>query len=123
MFQIATYIRDVYLYITNNMWKLRLGTRGGGGGGDVLQTKTRGGPAYNTWNTAENYINRQFFHKIIKCRILVVHDFTNDISYDAKPNRSKTCHFGGKILKILRVKKNREKLENICSIHICWYVG
>ena len=19
--------------------------------------------------------------------------------------------------------KNREKLENICSIHICWYIG
>ena len=28
---------------------------------------------------------------------------------------------GGEIVKILC--KNREKLENICSIYICWYIG
>ena len=49
--------------------------------------------------------------------ILVVYNLTNDISDDAKLNRSKNCYFGGKIVKLL--KKNSEKWENICSIHIC----
>ena len=35
------------IYITNNLCKWRLGTRGA----DVLQTKNWGGPAYNTLNT------------------------------------------------------------------------
>ena len=51
----------------------------------------------------------------------LVHGLPNDISYDVKLNRSKIWIFGGKIVKILC--KNQEKLENICSIHICWYIG
>ena len=33
----------------------------------------------------------------------------------------KIAIFGGKMLKNLWI--NREKWENICSIHICWYIG
>ena len=49
----------------------------------------------------ENYINGKHFDKNMKFCILVVHDLTNDISYDAELNRSKNCYFGGKIVKIL----------------------
>ena len=71
----------------------------------------------------ENYINGKLCDKNMKCFILVVHDLTNDISYryDAKLITSKNCYFGGKIVKILW--KNRKKWENICIIHICWYIG
>ena len=51
----------------------------------------------------------------MKFCILVVHDLTYNISYDAKLNRSKTGNFWGKVVKILW--KKREKWENICSIH------
>ena len=54
------------------------------------------------------------------CKV-VVQGLTNDISYEVKLKKSKIWFFGGKIVKILC--KNREKLENICSIHICWYIG
>ena len=37
----------------------------------------------------------------MKFCILVVNGLTNDISYEAKLNRSKTCYFGDKIVKIL----------------------
>ena len=57
----------------------------------------------------------------MKFCIFVVHDISNDISYDAKLTRSKNCYFGLKYSKIC--EKNREKLENICSIHIYWYIG
>ena len=57
----------------------------------------------------------------MKFCIVVVHGLTNDISYDVKLNRSKILLLGGKIVKIMC--KNREKLENICSIHICGYIG
>ena len=44
-------ISEMCIYITNNLCKWGLGTRGGGGGGNnVLQTKW-GGPASSTWNT------------------------------------------------------------------------
>ena len=36
----------------------------------------------------------------MKFCILVVHDLTNDISYDAKQNRSENCYFLDKIVKI-----------------------
>ena len=48
----------------------------------------------------ENYINGKFFDKNMKFCILVVHDLTNDISYDAKLNMSKNCYFGGKIVNL-----------------------
>ena len=57
------------------------------------------------------------------CKV-VVHGLINDLSYDVKLKRSKIRFFlggGGGIVKSLC--KNREKLENICSIHICWYIG
>ena len=69
----------------------------------------------------KNYINGKIFDENMKFCILVIHDLTNDISYDAKLKRSKNCYFGGKIVKILW--KNRKKLENICIIHICSYIG
>ena len=40
----------------------------------------------------------------MKFCILVVNDLTNDLSYDAKLNRSKNGYFGGKIVKILWTK-------------------
>ena len=49
----------------------------------------------------ENYINGKLFDKNMKFCLLVVHDLSNDISYDAKLKRSKKCYFGGKIVKIL----------------------
>ena len=35
----------------------------------------------------ENYVNRQLSDKSMKFYIVVVHDLTNDISYNAKLNR------------------------------------
>ena len=55
----------------------------------------------------ENYVNGKLFGKNMKFCIFVVHHLANDISYDAKLNRSKNCYFGGKIVKILW--KNRKK--------------
>ena len=60
----------------------------------------------------ENYINGKFFYKNMKFCILVVHDLTNDISYDAKLNRSKNCYFGCKIVEILW-KKSQEIGKNL----------
>ena len=57
----------------------------------------------------------------MKFCILVVYDLTNDISYDAKLNRQTNAIFGVKISKFCG--KNREKWQNICSIHICSYIG
>ena len=54
--------------------------------------------------------------------MLEVHDLTNDISYDARLNGWKNAILGVKYSKFSG-KKIREKLENICSIHICWYIG
>ena len=42
----------------------------------------------------ENYINGKLFDKNMKFCMLVVHDPTNDISYDAKLNRSKNGFLG-----------------------------
>ena len=58
------HISEMCIYITNNLCKWDLGTRGGG---NVLQTKNRGGPASSTWNTLikpmENHINGKLFDK------------------------------------------------------------
>ena len=53
----------------------------------------------------------------MKFCIVVVHDLTNDIGYNAKLNRIQNLLFWGKIVKLYA--KNREKWENICNIHIC----
>ena len=45
----------------------------------------------------ENYVNRPLSDKSMKFCIVVVHDLTNDINYNAKPNRSKICYFGVKL--------------------------
>ena len=44
----------------------------------------------------ENYVNRQLSDKSMEFGIMVVHDLTNDISYNVKLNRSKICYFGVK---------------------------
>ena len=56
----------------------------------------------------ENYVNRQLSDKSMKFCIVVVHDLTNDISYNAKLNRSKNLLFWGKILKnyMLKIARN-----------------
>ena len=49
-----------------------------------------------------------FCYKNVKFCIVVVHDLTNDISYDVKLNRSKIWFFGmGRVEKF--ICKNREK--------------
>ena len=70
----------------------------------------------------ENYINGKLFHKNMKFCILVDHDLTNGISYDAKLNRSKHCYFWGKIVKIL-LKKSQEmgKFLYYPYLLIYWY--
>ena len=45
----------------------------------------------------EKYVKRPlFFYKIMKFCMVVVHDLTNNISYNAKLNRSKIRDFGVK---------------------------
>ena len=44
-------ISEMCIYITNNLCKWGLGTRGGGN--NVLLTKNGGGPASSTWNTVK----------------------------------------------------------------------
>ena len=70
----------------------------------------------------ENYIDGKHFDKIMKVCILVIHDLTNYISYDAKLNRSKNCYFWGKIVKILW-KKSQEmgKYLYYQYLFIYWY--
>ena len=115
-------ISEMYIYIRHNLYKWGLDTRGGD---NVLQTKNRGEVQLTTHEI--RYYQRKitsivnFFDKSMKFRIIVVHDLTNNISYDVKLKRSKIRFFGGKIVKIMC--KNREKLENICIFHICWYIG
>ena len=67
----------------------------------------------------ENYINGKRFDKNMKFCILVVHNLTNDISYDAKLDRSKNCYFWGKIVKIrIRI---RTKYLYYPYLLIYWY--
>ena len=56
----------------------------------------------------DNYINRPLSDKSMKFGIMVVHDLTNDVSYNAKLNRFKICYFGGKKSKnsVLIIAKN-----------------
>ena len=44
----------------------------------------------------ENYVNRPLSDKSMEFGIMVDHDLTNDISYNAKLNRLKICYFGVK---------------------------
>ena len=44
----------------------------------------------------ENYVNRPLSDKSMKFCIVVVHDLTDNISYNTKLNRSKICYFGVK---------------------------
>ena len=66
----------------------------------------------------ENYINGKLFDKNMNFCILVVHDLTNDISYDAKLNRSQNGYFGGKIVKILWKKIARNGKIFVLSIFV-----
>ena len=60
-----------------------------GGGGDVPKSKNhRGGGLQNTLEPMEKYVNRPLSDKNMKFCIVVAHDLTNDISYNAKLNRS-----------------------------------
>ena len=54
----------------------------------------------------------------MKFCILVVHDLTNDISYDAKLNRSKICYFWGKIVEISWKKIARNGKILVVSIFV-----
>ena len=83
------------IYIKNNLCKWGLGTRGG-----TMFYRLKMGedqlPAHGIpLKPMENFINGKLFDKNMKFCILVVHDLTNDISYDGKLNWSKNCYFGG----------------------------
>ena len=82
----ATDIRDVYLY---KKFAVQVGSWYTGGTMFYRQ-KFKGVSAYNTQNTLqpmENYVNRPLSDKSMTFGIMVVHDLTNDISYNAKLNR------------------------------------
>ena len=66
----------------------------------------------------ENYVNRPLYDKSVKFCILVVHDLTNDISYNVKLNSSKICYFLGKIVKILWKKIARNGKIFVVSIFV-----
>ena len=104
MYQEAAYIRDVYSYLYKK-FAVQVGSWYTGGGGRCsIDKKIKGVSAYNTQNTLqpmENYVNGPLSAKSMKFGIMVVHDLTNDISYNAKLKRSKVCYFGGKIVNIL----------------------
>ena len=110
-------ISEMCIYITHNLCKWGHGTRGGGGN-NVLQTKNGGRPASSAWNTVIANGKLHHFDKIMKFCILVVHDLTNYISYDAKLNRSKNCYFWGKIVKILWKKIARNGKIFVLSIFV-----
>ena len=83
---------------------------GGGGGAMFYRLKMGEGQLQAhemPLQPMENYTNGKLCDKNMIFCILVVHDLTNDISYDAKMNRSKNCYFWGKIIKMLW--KNRKK--------------
>ena len=99
MYQEAADIRDVYLYKKLYKHVCANGVLVQGGGTMFYRQKTKGVSAYNTQNTLypmENCVNRPLFDKSMKFCIVVVHDITNNISYNAKLNRSKICYFGVK---------------------------
>ena len=50
----------------------------------------------------EHYINRQLSDKRMKLCIVVVHDLSNDISYNAKLYRPKICYSKNSVLKIAK---------------------
>ena len=87
----------------------------GGGENNVLQTKNGERVSLQHMKYIIT-INRSHFDISMKFCKVVVHDLTNDFSYDAKWNRSKFCCFGGKIVKIMC--KNSEKLDNFVVILI-----
>ena len=58
----------------------------------------------------ENYVNRPLSDKSMKFCIVVVHDLTYDISYNAKLSRSKVCYFGVKQKKIYAKNRKNGKL-------------
>ena len=70
----------------------------------------------------ENYFNGKLFDKNMKFCILVDHDLTYGICYDANLNRSKNCYFWCKIVKIL-LKKSQEmgKYLYYPYLLIYWY--
>ena len=66
----------------------------------------------------ENYVNRPLSDKSMKFGIMVVHDLTNDISYNAKLNRSKICYFWGKNSKNYMLKIARNGKIFVVSIFV-----
>ena len=96
MYQEAADIRDVYLY---KKFAVQVGSwyTEGGGGRCSIDKKTKGVSAYNTQNTMENgkITSIVHFHEM-EFGIMVVHDLTNDISYNANMIRPKICYFGVK---------------------------
>ena len=95
MYQEAADIRDVYLY---KKFAVQVGSWYTGGSMFYRQI-IKEVSAYNAQNTSwqmENYVICPLSDKSMKFGIMVVHDLTNDISYNAKLNRSKICYFGVK---------------------------
>ena len=97
MYQQSAYIRDMYIQLDIICICIYVVLIHGGGGVFYRQNKSGGESAVNTWNTlcpTENYIKRSLFDKNVKFCKVVFHDLTNDISYNAKLNRSKFAFWG-----------------------------
>ena len=97
MYQEAADIKDVYLYkkfaVHVGSWYTR------GGGTMFYRQNIRVVSAYNTQKTLqpiEIYVNCLLSDESMKFSIMVAHDLTNDISFNAKLNRSKFCYLGVK---------------------------
>ena len=66
----------------------------------------------------ENYVNRPLSDKSMKFCIVVVHDLTNDISYNAKLNSIKNLLFWGKTVKNYTLKIARNWKIFVVSIFV-----
>ena len=88
MYQEAADIRDVYLY---KKFAVQVGSWYTGGGERCSIDKKPKGCRLKThkirYSQWKNYVNRPHSDKSMKFCIVVVHDLTNDISYNAKLNR------------------------------------
>ena len=104
VYQETSDIRDVYLY---EKLSVQVGSWYTGGGTMFHRQKITGVSACNTQNTLqlmENYVNRPLSDKSMNFCKVVVHDLTNDISYNCQAEQIQNLLFEGKIVKILCLK-------------------
>ena len=114
-------VSEMCIYVGHNLYKWGLDTRGGTmfyrqkmGEGQLTTREIRYSQREIT--SIVNFLIKAWnFAKLLFMALLTISAM---VSSWISP---KFDFFGGKIVKILC--KNREKLENICSNHICLYIG